>query len=58
MGFWGELGKFVASGMLDSMESAAKNVARNSNDPEKAANAMRTAESARRLRSEYFGDDD
>ena len=58
MGIWGDIGKAVASGLLDQMEHAGKNVAKNTLDPEKAERALKTADSARRLRHEYFGDDD
>ena len=57
MGFWSELGKAAASGILSEMESAGKKCAGMTNDPEKAAQHLRTAESARRLRKEYFDDD-
>lgn len=56
MGIWGDIGKAVASGLLDQMEHAGKEVARNTYDPEKAERALRTAESARRLREEYLED--
>ena len=57
MGFWSELGKAAASGLLSEMESSAKKLSRMTDDPQKAAQHMKTAESARRLRNEYFDDD-
>ncbi len=56
MGFWSELGKAAASGILSEMESTAKKASRMTNDPEKAANHLKTAESARKLREAYFDD--
>lgn len=54
MGFWSELGKAAASGLLSEMESSAKKLSKMTDDPQKAAKHMETAESARRLRREYF----
>ncbi len=56
MGFWSELGKAAASGLLSEMESASRKMAKMTDDPQKAADRMKTAESARRLRREYFDD--
>ena len=57
MGFWSELGKAAASSILSEMESTARKASRMTDDPEKAESRMRAADSARRLRNEYFDDD-
>ena len=58
MGFWSELGKAAASSILSDIESKSKKFSRMTNDPEKAENRMRVAESARKLREAYFDYDD